>query len=86
MNKVQLTLTNEEVSILEGYGSHFGYSLTKTLRFIISKAAENFLHEGKIPVSKMSEETERAGLEAQKEYQSGKTLAVTDLDTFIDSL
>lgn len=86
MNKVQLSLTNEEAAILEGYGSQFGYSLPKTLRYIISKAAENFLKEGTVPVFEMSAITEQAGLDALKEYRSGKTTAVSNTDEFFDNL
>lgn len=86
MNKVQLSLTTEEVAILEGYGNQFGYSLPKTLRYIISKAAESFLREGTIPVFEMSEKTEKAGLDALKEYRSGKTTGINNADDFIDSL
>ncbi|HEX7017541.1 MAG TPA: hypothetical protein VF209_01380 [Patescibacteria group bacterium] len=86
MNKVQLTLTKEEAAIIEGYGNRFGYSLPKTLRFIISKAAESFVKEGTIPVFEMSRKTEQAGLEALKEYRAGKTIAVDNIDEFIDNL
>ena len=86
MNKVQLSLTDEESAILEEYGNQFGYSLPKTLRFIISKAAEKFIEEGTIPVFEMSEKTEKAGLEALKEYRAGKTIAVNDSDEFFDNL
>lgn len=86
MNKVQLSLTNEEAAILEGYGSQFGYSLPKTLRFIISKAAEGFVKEGTIPVFEVSEKIEQAGLNALKEYRAGKTIAVSDSDEFFDNL
>ncbi len=86
MNKVQLSLTDEEATILASYGSQFGYSLPKTLRFVISKAAEKFMREGTIPVFKMSDKTEQTGLEALKEYRAGKAIAVDDVDTFFDNL
>jgi len=86
MNKVQLTLTKEEVAILSEYGSQFGYSLPKTIRFVISKAAEKFLQEGTLPTFSMSEKTERAGLEAQREHEAGKTREVKNLNEFFDEL
>ncbi|HYD34790.1 MAG TPA: hypothetical protein VD999_01860 [Vitreimonas sp.] len=86
MNKVQLSLTKEEAAILEGYGNQFGYSLPKTLRFIISKAAESFLRDGTMPVFEMSAKTEQSGMKALKEYRSRKTTAVSDTDEFFDNL
>ncbi len=52
MNKVQLTLTNEETAILSSYGRQFGYSLPKTIKFIISKTAESYLKEQAASVDK----------------------------------
>ena len=48
MTKVQLSLTQEEAAILSGYGNQFGYSLPKTIKFLISKATENVIFSGLI--------------------------------------
>ena len=82
MTKVQLSLTDQEASILTGYGSRFGYSLPKTIRFVISKVTEEALKEGIVPVFKMSERTEQAGLQALQEYREGKAIPVDDVDEF----
>jgi hypothetical protein len=84
MNKVQLTLTDQEVDILTGYGDQFGYSLPKTIRFIVGKAAEKFLKEASLPVFQMSDKTEELGLQAQKEFKAGKTILVDDVDDVDD--
>ena len=86
MTKVQLSLTDQEAAILTGYGSRFGYSLPKMIRFVISKTTEEALKEGRIPVFEMSEKTEQAGLQALKEYTTGKTIAVDDVDAFFDTI
>lgn len=86
MTKVQLSLTDQEAAILTGYGSRFGYSLPKTIRFVISKVTEETLKEGTIPVFNMSEKTEQAGLQALKEYRTGKAIAVNDTDAFFDAI
>lgn len=86
MNKVQLTLTDQEVTLLSRYGSQFGYNLPKTIRFVISKASEQILRESTMPTYPMSETTEKKGLQALKEYRSGKTTQVNDVDEFFDSL
>ena len=72
MTKVQLTLTDNEAAILKSYGSQFGYNLSKTIRFLISKATEKAIVEGTIPEFPMSEQTERVGLEALKEHRARK--------------
>jgi hypothetical protein len=86
MNKVQLTLTDQEASLLESFGSQFGYSLAKTIRYVISKASEKILQQNKIPTFEMSEETEKKGLEALEEYRSGKATQVKNVGAFFDSL
>jgi len=86
MTKVQLSLTDQEAAILTDYGSLFGYNLSKTIRFVISKASEKFLKESVISVYGMSEETERKGLIALKEHRAGKTTKVEDVDSFFNKL
>lgn len=86
MNKVQLTLTSQEVNLLESFGSQFGYGLTKTIKYIISKASEKILQQDSIPTYEMSEETEKKGLQALEEYRSGKTIKVSNAETFFEAL
>jgi hypothetical protein len=45
MRKTQITLTDQEVDVLNIFGTQLGYPLSKTLRFIISKAVENFVEK-----------------------------------------
>ncbi len=85
MTKVQLSLTTQEASLLENYGSQFGYNLPKTIRFFISKASEEIL-KNKIPTFSMSEETEKNGLEALEEHRLGETAKVDDVADFFSSL
>ena len=86
MTKLQLSLTNQEAFILGNYGSQFGYNLTRTVKYLISKASEKILEEESIPTFKMSEKTEKAGLKALEEYRLGKTREMSDVDGFFDSL
>lgn len=85
MTKVQLSFTEQEAMILGNYGAQFGYNLPKTVRFVISKAVEKFLKD-QTPVYYMSEQTERRGLDALKEYRSGKTTEVKDVGEFFNKL
>jgi len=86
MTKLQLSLTDQEVALLEGFGSQFGYSLPKTVRFVISKASEQILQEGILPIYEMSKKTERKGLLAVEEYRAGRTTEVSVANDFFDSL
>ena len=86
MTKVQLTLTDNEAAILKSYGSQFGYNLSKTIRFLISKAAERVIGEGTIPEFPMSKETEKLGLEALKEHKAGKSIKVDNVSDFFSKL
>jgi len=45
MTKIQLSLTDQEASLLSMYGAQFGYNLPKTVRFVISKAVEDILND-----------------------------------------
>ncbi|MEA3354860.1 MAG: hypothetical protein U9Q63_00020 [Patescibacteria group bacterium] len=86
MTKVQLALTDQETTILNNYGSQFGYNLSKTIRFLISKAAESFLMQKTLPIFKMSPQTEAIGLKALKDHRAGKTTEIKDIDSFFDKL
>lgn len=81
MNKVQLTLTDQEALILKEYGNQFGYNLSKTIRFLISKAVEQVM-----PEYMMSEETEAKALRALKDHQLKKTIKVNNLKDYFNNL
>lgn len=85
MIKVQLTLTDQEATILTHYGDNFGFNLSKTAKFFISKAAEEIFNI-QPPVYKLSEKTEQAGLDAIAQHKSGKTKKVDDVETFFHNL
>ena len=81
MSKVQVTLTDQEANILSDYGARFGYSLSKTARFILGKAAEEHL-ESKTTVYKLSDSAEAKGLEALEEDRRGETIEVSNFKKF----
>lgn len=86
MTKVQLTLTDQEAALLTKYGSQLGYSLAKTAKFIVSKASEQILTQGQVPVYTMSPETETKGIKAKAAHKAGKTTPVDDPDRFFADL
>lgn len=86
MTKVQLSLTPEEAAILIGYGDQFGYSLPKTIKFMISKAAESVVRSGSLPVYELPDSLEKKGIEALNEHLAGKTTEVKDFANYFDAL
>lgn len=86
MTKVQLSLTQEEAAILTGYGNQFGYSLPKTIKFMISKAAEHVVQAGSLPVYELPKSLEKKGLEAIKDHKAGKTIEVKNFESYFDAL
>lgn len=86
MTKVQLSLTNEEAAILMGYGDQFGYSLPKTIKFMISKATESVVRSGSLPVYELPDSLEKRGLEALSEHRDGKTTEVKDFAQYFDTI
>jgi hypothetical protein len=78
MNKVQLTLTDQEVAILNNYGAQLGYNLPRTLRYIISKASEQVLRDGSVPVYAASSAIEEKALKATREHKAGQTFSMEE--------
>ena len=58
--------------------------LSKTLKFIISKATENFANSMAVPVVPMSEAQEKKGLKAIEEAKKGNVTVVSDFSTFFN--
>ena len=86
MTKVQISLTSQEVTILNSYGSQFGYNLTKTIRFLISKTTEELLKTGVTPTYELNTKLEEKGLNALKEHQEGETSLVDDAQKFFKQI
>ena len=71
MQKVQLTLTDQEKDLLALKGASLGYGVTKFIKFLISREALSVMED--IPTFQLSAKAERRALEALKEYQAGKS-------------
>lgn len=69
-----------------GYGKQFGYSLPKTIKFMISKATESVIRSGSLPVYELPDSLEKKGLEALAEHKAGKTSEVKNFTNFFDTL
>jgi len=85
MTKIQVTLTDQEAAYLSGYGSQFGYSLPKTAKYFLSKEVEKIAREQALPVYPLSPKMEEKGRQAVDEYKAGKTIEVTNIESYFNS-
>ena len=79
--KVQITLTPQEVAALSIKSKALGYNVTKYIKFIISKEAQATVEE--YPTYKMSKRLEKITAKALKDYKEGKMVQLEspyDLD------
>lgn len=83
---MQLTLADQEAAILTSYGEQFGYSLPKTIKFLLGKAAEQAHNSRTIPVYTLPEALEQKGPVALEDHRAGKTTEVTDFKSYFQSL
>ena len=80
MYKVQLTLTPQEVSLLNSEASLLGYSLTKYIKSLISRRVVDVVEQSIIPTYRMSKKAERLAIVALEEHKRGKTVRLNSLD------
>ena len=79
--KIQITLTPEEINALSLRAKLFGYSPTKYIRFLVAKEVSSIIES--IPALSMSPSLEKKVLKAKKEYKEGKSRkikTINDLD------
>ena len=79
--KIQITLTPQEVAALSIKSKALGYNVTKYVKFIVSKEAVETVEE--YPTYKMSKRLEKIAEKAMKDYKAGKMVRLEspyDLD------
>lgn len=69
--KIQITLTPEEIAALSMKGKRLGYNATKYIKFLIMREAFSIVES--IPTYPLTQELEEKTLEALKEYRQKKT-------------
>lgn len=80
MYKVQLTLTPQEVMLLESEANLLGYNLTKYIKSLISRKVVNMVEQSTITTYRMSKRAENLALQSLEEHKQGKTIKLTSLD------
>lgn len=81
MNKVQLTLSPEEVQALQTKADLMGYSVTKYIKLLIGKEVLSLIDE--YPTIELSRKALKKIEQGHKEHQEGKTILINkaaDLD------
>lgn len=82
--KIQLTLTPQEMQILALKGQGLGYDPVKFIKFLISQEVYNFVTN--IPTYQMSENLEKETQRALKDYRTGKLKAYKSVDHLFANL
>lgn len=86
MNTIQtqlkVNIPESMMDYLESKANKFGMPIAGYIKHLILKDIEDMDY----PIYKASESTEKAYENAMKEYNSGKIVKVSDVDTFFDEL
>lgn len=84
MNKIQITLTPQETTLLSLQGQSLGYDVTKFVKFLVSREVYDFA--AKIPTYKMSKTLEGETEKALKEYNAGSLHGYSSVDEMFAGL
>lgn len=84
MNKIQITLTPQETTLLALQGQPLGYDVTRFVKFLVSREAYDFA--AKIPIYKMNADLEKDVKSALDEYRSGKLRGYNSVDEMFANL
>ncbi|HLB60633.1 MAG TPA: hypothetical protein VJL83_03430 [Patescibacteria group bacterium] len=85
MQKVQITLTEQETNILSAQAARYGYRLSRYVKYLISDAVVRLpsakkpvmpVDDGTIPTFKLSKKTASIADKAYKEYKAGKAIRI----------
>lgn len=71
MNKLQITLTDQEMNLLASKAAYLGYDVTKYAKFVLAKVADETLNN--VPVFKATSDMEKTIKGAIEEDNAGKT-------------
>jgi len=80
--QIKVTLPEELYMHLKSKAEKFGLNLASYIRHLVI----NDVKDIDIPVFRMSEKTEKRGLQALKEHEEGKTTKLDNIDEYFDNL
>jgi hypothetical protein len=77
MQKIQLTLTDQEADILKAHAGRLGYKLPRYVKHLITEAVLSQSYRiADVPLFEPSKQTLRAVRQAGKDYKEGKTIRI----------
>lgn len=74
--KIQISLTPEEIAALSIKGKKLGYSATKYIKFLITREAYSVVES--VPTFPLAQELEEKTLQALRDYHQKKTKKLTN--------
>lgn len=83
MYKIQISLTDQENSLLAQRAAGLGYNVTKFIKFVISREA--FSMAAKLPTISLSSKSEKKAEKALIEHKKGKSVELKNMND-LDSL
>ena len=87
MTKLQLSLTKQEVDILSTKASQLGYSVTRYVKFLISREASQSLDPFEnLPTFPMSKVLEDKGLKALADHRAGNTIEFDSIEELFEEV
>lgn len=82
ISQIKISMPNPLYDLLNSKADRFGMTMSSYVKNLIL----NDVKDMEYPVFKMSETTEKAGLDAVKEYEAGSAILVDDIDKFFEDL
>ena len=79
--KIQITLTPQEVASLSIKSKALGYNVTKYIKYIVTREVEEIIEE--YPTYKMSKRLEKITLKALKDHKEGKTIKLNKVEDLL---
>lgn len=78
MHKVQLTLSPEEVQVLQMKADRLGYGITKYIKFLVSQEVVSTMDDH--PVIQLSKKAIKRFDQAMKEHEAGESILLNDVN------
>ena len=78
MNKIQLTITPQELEILRFKASSLGYNVTKYIKFLISRETFSFIE--RVPEYPLPKRIAKLAQTALDEHRAGKSIELKNVD------
>ncbi len=86
MNKLQITLTDQENDILATKAAQLGYSVTKYVKLLLGKTVLENIESANCPTFQLSKKAQEQTEKAHQEYLRGEVKELKSVDDLDDLL